>query len=223
MNPWVMADPHLGHTGLSDDGFRPAGFSEKVIKALSLNAASCQGKGDPIIFLGDIAFNEEEKWHKAITSLPGKKWLIKGNHDRRSLTWYLDRGWDFVCESMSLTIFGKNILFSHQPQVVQSSATISHISPDPGVARCQGESLHYAATGYDLNIHGHFHNFGAAKVAKTEPHLFKILTPQHYLMCLEKLNYQPVKLDWVVKQAQKTHTLKQIEEIDNARHMEIPA
>ena len=69
---------------------------------------------------------------------------------------------------------------------------------------------HYASTGYDLNIHGHFHNFGLKTVEQKEPHLFRILTARHYLIAPEKLNYQPVKLDWVIKQAQKTCTLEQL-------------
>jgi len=196
MNPWIVADLHLDHTGLSDDGFRPVGFSEKEMRALT----NCL-KGDPVIFLGDISFHNEDKWHPLITALPGKKWLVLGNHDKRSASWYLDRGWDFVGNSFELEMFGKRILFSHMPQVVQSSTMVT----GPGIQ-------HYVQTGYDLNIHGHFHTFGLKVVQEKEPHLFNLLTPRHYLIAAEKLNYQPVKLDWVVKQAQKTHTLKQMQD-----------
>ena len=91
MNPWIVADLHFDHIGLSEDGFRPVGFSEKEMRALT----NCL-KGDPVIFLGDVSFDNEEKWHTAINALPGKKWLVKGNHDNRSCKWYLDKGWSWV-------------------------------------------------------------------------------------------------------------------------------
>ena len=71
--------------------------------------------------------------HKFIVDeLKCKKILVKGNHDSKSNSWYLEHGWDFVCEEFKDTLYGKNILFSHYPKVWD------------GV--------------YDLNIHGHFHN-----------------------------------------------------------------
>jgi calcineurin-like phosphoesterase family protein len=97
MNPWIITDSHLGHEGLTEDGFRPAGFSEKILRAMTNNF-----KGDPIIHLGDVSFNDDEKWHRAITSLPGKKWLVLGNHDvsNRTSSWFMDKGWDWVGESI---------------------------------------------------------------------------------------------------------------------------
>ena len=59
-----------------------------------------------------------------------RKWLVKGNHDKKSYTWYLTHGWDFVGDSIRLYIHGKYVHFSHIP------------NPND----------------YYLNVHGHLHN-----------------------------------------------------------------
>ena len=58
--------------------------------------------------------------------------MVKGNHDGKSNSWYLDNGWDFVAYAIKDIYFGVKILFSHIPQVWEGW--------------------------YELNIHGHLHN-----------------------------------------------------------------
>lgn len=168
MNPYIITDTHLGHAKLSEDLLRPKGFSEKIIKHLEevLNRDSL------LIHLGDVSFTEDESWNIRLTELPGKKYLIPGNHDKRSMSWYLSKGWDAVCHTMSFNLFGKKILFSHMPVV---------------------------ADGYDINVHGHFHDFGLEKVKEKEPDLFSILNKKHFLISMEELRYIPIRLNRVVE------------------------
>jgi calcineurin-like phosphoesterase family protein len=58
----------------------------------------------------------------------------RGNHDRKSNSWYLANGWDFVADEMTVTLFGMRIAFSHKPLT-------SYLYPGTGI-----------------NIHGHHHN-----------------------------------------------------------------
>jgi calcineurin-like phosphoesterase family protein len=106
---------------------RPENFNELIWKGL-------EGlpKGCTLIHLGDICIGRDVETHDRIKLLPYKKILVKGNHDKKSNSWYLSHGWDFVCNSFSDIILGKNILFSHKP------ADYSYYD--------------------DLNIHGHTHN-----------------------------------------------------------------
>lgn len=68
------------------------------------------------------------------------------------------------------TYFGKRILFSHRPQ------------KDDG--------------GFDINIHGHFHNnLNPSLENKEEKKLLSILTKKHKLLSIEENNYQPVLLE----------------------------
>ena len=90
---------------------------------------------DVLIHTGDFCLDRPDFWHNEfINHCPGKKWLVLGNHDKKSLSWYIKRGWDFVGTELSLFIHGKNILFSHKPLQI-----------------CDR---------YDINIHGHLHNSG---------------------------------------------------------------
>lgn len=120
---------------------------------------------DLLIHLGDIAWHGSERTHqKYIAPLKCKKWLVKGNHDKNSNQFYLANGWDFVAQQIVDRYFGKIVVLSHIPQ---------------------------KDWGYDINIHGHFHN---SEWRKYEPYLTAIKNDKQKLLALEYTNYQPVTL-----------------------------
>ena len=170
----ITADLHLGHEALSDDGLRPKDFSEKILANLN----KFINPGDVLICLGDVCFNNDAEWHDRLSILFPQDycrlWLVRGNHETKSNNWYMTHGWDMVCESFTMETFGKKILFSHKPQ------------KDTGL--------------FDLNIHGHFHDFGIERVKEKEPELFAILTEKHKLISLEALHYEPIKLQRIVEE-----------------------
>jgi calcineurin-like phosphoesterase family protein len=108
---------------------RPNGYEEKIFKSLHLI-----DELDILIHLGDICIGRDEYWNNRFcyTSPLTKKILVRGNHDKKSLSWYSEHGWSFICDHFSLETNGKKILFSHEPMVYDKSL-------------------------YDLNIHGHLH------------------------------------------------------------------
>lgn len=127
LEPYIIADTHFGHNRMLELGGRPEGFEDLIfenIKNMTSNSI--------LIHLGDVSFYKHEYWHgKLHLRCPSKKkWLILGNHDKHSMTWYINHGWDFVARELYLQIHGMRILFTHRPQ-------------PPG--------------DYDLNIHGHLH------------------------------------------------------------------
>lgn len=88
-----------------------------------------------LIHLGDFSLgNEEEACRKLSQYWLGRKILVMGNHDSKSASWYMEHGWDFVCDSFRLKYAGKIIHFSHKPE------------PWDGI--------------WEINIHGHLHNLG---------------------------------------------------------------
>lgn len=90
-------------------------------------------KKDCLIHIGDVCIGKDTEMHKKyIEPLICRKILVLGNHDRKSWSWYMEHGWDFVCDVFRLTYGGKVILFSHKP------------------AYWDGE--------WEVNIHGHLHN-----------------------------------------------------------------
>jgi len=108
---------------------RPSDFVERILKSVKRIVYP----NDILIHLGDFCIGSDEIWHrKFMIACIGRCWLIRGNHDRKSLGWYLNHGWDCVVDEIALEIFGKRIVLSHKPIVDRDD--------------------------FDLNIHGHQHN-----------------------------------------------------------------
>jgi len=180
MNYVIITDTHFGHDELEKDCRFP-GVSEKMVKSIG----SSVPKDGVLVHTGDFCFGDDHSWHsKFMDRASGykRRILVVGNHDKKSEHWYLSHGWDFVCTSFTIERFGKIITFSHIP-IVDS--------------------------GYDINIHGHFHDFRKEKIMEKEPKIYSILSNKHYLVSLEKLQYKPVRLEAIIEDFDKGNsTLK---------------
>ena len=129
MNYWITTDTHFGHTKMIQAAGRPHDFAQRVLK----NIAKTIQPEDILIHLGDICIGNDIAWHsELIQASRAKRYLCLGNHDHRSNSWYTKNGWDFVCNSFILHMYGKKIAFSHHP--LEDSVL------------------------YDINFHGHHHN-----------------------------------------------------------------
>ena len=127
---WVIGDTHLGHTGMAEYCGRPDGFSEKILRNINNTMLS----GDVLIHLGDVCIGRDDYWcTQLFEHCNGPLWLVRGNHDKKSTSWYLNRGFDWVGDEMALNMFGRELAFSH----------------------CPLDDTHGR-----MNIHGHLHNTG---------------------------------------------------------------
>ena len=158
MKIWLTTDTHFNHAKLLEFG-RPDNFEEKILKNLSIIQP-----GDLLIHLGDFCIGQDAKWHEEFFKrLPGVKTvLVKGNHDGKSYSWYMDHGWGVVCKNMTIKVLGKYVMLSHMPWV---------------------------DVGYDLNIHGHFHD---SDHRRHEPELVAIKNDKQLLLAIELTGYKPV-------------------------------
>lgn len=126
---WVISDTHFGHEKMLSLAGRPYGFETKILA----NCVRMINEGDVLIHLGDFCIGNDRSWHEIFHGqIKCKKWLIRGNHDRQTDTWYLNHGWDFVAESMTIKRYGHTILFTHIPVDILDS-------------ECE------------VNVHGHLH------------------------------------------------------------------
>lgn len=165
----ITTDTHFGHEKIKDFGDRPDGFEELIIENLEKYA----NPTNILVHLGDIAWSKDKYWNRRLTSMPyKKKWLIRGNHDKKSDEWYLNNGWDFVGTRLSIVFEKKVMLFSHKPQELFA---------------------------VDYNIHGHFHNIDLKRIQEMEPELFNLLTNKHICLKLEH-HYQPFKLNNILRE-----------------------
>ena len=130
MRYWLTTDTHFFHKKMHEYCGRPLDFEDIIFKNLIENVKD----EDVLIHLGDICIGQDEKAHQTyIEPLKCKKWLIRGNHDKKTDTWYFNHGWDFVAKYVIMDVFGKQILLSHEPKV-------------------------NVFNNIDINIHGHLHN-----------------------------------------------------------------
>jgi calcineurin-like phosphoesterase family protein len=135
MNIWIIADTHFGHDNMIPYCGRPKDFDDQIIS----NWNKVVQHEDVVIHLGDVIFgqNKDTRLPSIMASLPGKKILCRGNHDPKPGVWYMEHGFDFVCDSFVYDRY----LFSHCP-----------ITPLPKQANYNWQK------DINLNIHGHFHN-----------------------------------------------------------------
>ena len=125
MTQYLVSDSHFFHDNIVKYENRPVNHNELMIK----NWNSLVKWDDIVYHLGDLMMGTHPE---LIHQLNGRIVLVRGNHDRKSVSWYLENGITFVCDSFTLDMFGKLMIFSHKP--------IPNLPPE-----------------YDLNVHGHWH------------------------------------------------------------------
>jgi calcineurin-like phosphoesterase family protein len=150
---WVISDTHLGHTMIQKHCRRPANVDDLILGAWRRLVLPT----DLVIHIGDVAFNFYPL-KAAMDSLPGKKILVRGNHDSKSISYYMGHGFDFACDALVLS----GCYFTHKP---------SEMLPE----------------GCQYNVHGHMHNRVAADYRKY-PHcrLFALEHNKYQPMLLER-------------------------------------
>lgn len=133
---WCVSDTHFGHDMLVKNDHRKKGFEEDILIDILKNISA----GDIVIHLGDVSFYDHGGWNIRFTEMCWqigcKCWLVLGNHDKKTNTWYLNHGWDFVGMSMQLRLFGLDLVFTHEPIIVDYSIKMP----------------------FSFNIHGHIHD-----------------------------------------------------------------
>ena len=122
---WLITDRHINHENIKKFCGRP----DNYVKVMHDNWKLLVKPEDIVIDLGDVIFKNASELGEINNSLPGKKILVMGNHDRNNYSWYMRNGFDFVCDMF----VWEPIVFSHHP-------------------------LKNLPDGCVLNIHGHLHN-----------------------------------------------------------------
>ena len=169
MNYIITTDTHFEHKNIMDFGNRPKGFEDLILEHLEKYANHV----NILIHLGDICWKNDRYWNRQLTSMPYyKKWLVRGNHDKKSDNFYLSNGWDVVSDRLTITYNNKLISFTHKPTELIAE---------------------------DTNIHGHFHNITQERIKEIEPELAPYYNDsKHILLALEH-HYQPFKLNHLIK------------------------
>lgn len=122
---WLITDTHFNHKRIVESGDRPADHGGRLIN----NCRALIAQQDTTYHLGDVMFNELSTLKRMLDAIPGRKILVRGNHDHKTNRWYERNGFHFVADYITLG----NVILSHKP-------------------------LEKFPDGVEYNIHGHQHN-----------------------------------------------------------------
>lgn len=124
---WVVSDTHFHHKRIIELAGRPENHDELMLK----NWIDTVGPRDRVLHLGDLAFGKGDEFSDLAEKLPGHKYIIRGNHDKRRRKWYRRHGFTvldgFNSEFTDQEGNEWNIRFSHypQPKLVRQPRTLS--------------------------------------------------------------------------------------------------
>lgn len=125
---WLIADTHFFHGNIAGYCGRPRSAQQAMIA----NWHRLVGVHDQIVHLGDLALGQRDRASDLLVSLPGEKYLLRGNHDRLSAANYHSLGFT-VIPPFCWTADGWTVACTHAPHP---------------------ELVRYPRT---LNVHGHIH------------------------------------------------------------------
>jgi len=165
-NIYVISDSHFNHWNINRYTKRRFSNLEQMNSTLIGKWNKVVRPNDIIINVGDVIFTkgESEEIKKVIKKLNGRKILVMGNHDRKSMAFYLSNGFDFVCEKFTWQFNNHRLLFLHNPNNI--------------IARDYRD--------YNFIIHGHWHNKGKFVRKRGKCRIVNVST--------EQLNHIPINL-----------------------------
>jgi len=188
MSTYVISDTHLKHEKMKTYCDRPSDFTERIHK----NIMNTVKDGDLLIHCGDVGINKFEDWGWMVETWPGRKVLVRGNHDRaHSNSWWMDHGFHFACDYF---VQGK-VLFTHEPAnaVIKADGYRPYGSVEAGLP-----------LDCEVNIHGHLHNiwngFSSPERIERDKELLGIDFTKRLkhkwqrLFAVEYTEYRPVEL-----------------------------
>ena len=113
---FFTSDLHFGHFGIINYCSRPFNSVEEMDAALITNWNTTVGKCDDVYILGDFTMRPAQDAHKYIAQLNGRKYLIKGNHDKFLKGRYpYKQDFEWVKDYHVLHEQGKRIILFHYP------------------------------------------------------------------------------------------------------------
>jgi calcineurin-like phosphoesterase family protein len=170
MTVYLISDTHLNHANIATYCDRPKNFTELIIERWKATVKP----EDTVIHLGDVIMHKKHVIKEILDDLPGRKILIRGNHDRQwSNTRWMEAGFAFSCDGMKF----RQCWLTHEPS-------------------------NNLAEGCILNIHGHLHNIWHGFSPDGVLHV-KLRHPWQRLFSIEYTDYRPVEFNKFVSHPKK--------------------
>lgn len=130
-NTWIISDTHFGHKNIIKYCKRPKNHDAVMLS----NWAKYIKRDDVVLHLGDLLVwypdDVSRRWAERVKKLPGRKYIILGNHDYDVKAW-IEKSWYRMTGFRPIDPFlQRQTYFSHDRTT-------------------EGQGL--------LNVHGHSHN-----------------------------------------------------------------
>lgn len=115
MRQWTWSDPHVGHRLMT----RLRGFGEDVPAHDAWLEGLWRGSvehGDEIYLLGDLFFGNRRRAVDFFGRLPGRKFLVPGNHDHSELRKAFEKAGMTILPLIHLMkVEGRDLVMCHYP------------------------------------------------------------------------------------------------------------
>jgi calcineurin-like phosphoesterase family protein len=118
MPHWYTADLHLGHANIIRYCARPFSSADEMDRHYLTTLRTLVAPEDDLWILGDFGFARNAAARTRLASLfeaiPGRKHLIRGNHDHKSVT---RLGWASVHDLLEIEEDGHRLVLCHYPML----------------------------------------------------------------------------------------------------------
>ena len=166
---YFISDTHFNHNNIIKYCNRPFKSINEINQTIINNWNKTVKADDEIYHLGDLVLGKKEEMYNAVSNLNGKKYLIRGNHDKLSISIYEELGFN-VLKNAPIKLENDKLLLSHTPV------------PDKHIPK-----------GF-INIHGHIHNKDLYEcIEKYEPNQYSI--DKHINVSCDAINFKPISIE----------------------------
>lgn len=165
---YFISDTHFNHANIIKYCNRPFKTIQEMNEAIIKNWNSIVTSTDIIYHLGDLALGRKEQIENIINKLNGKKYIVRGNHDRLGVKTYEELGFN-VLKNAPIELEEYKILLSHIPV------------PDKQIPK-----------GF-INLHGHMHDKKLYEcIEKYDSKLYSI--EKHINISCDVTDFRPISL-----------------------------
>lgn len=162
---YFISDTHFYHSNIIKYCNRPFKDVAEMNETMIINWNSIISKEDIVYHLGDFCLSSDDEIKNIFNRLNGKKILIRGNHDRKSVKFYEDIGFKVL---------------THAPIVLDEyKLMLSHVPIPDNIIK----------DGY-INLHGHIHN---KKIS--EDYLDNYSENKHINLSVDANDFKPLSLN----------------------------
>lgn len=165
---WFTSDTHFGHENIIRFCNRPFRNAVEMNAELIRRWQETVPEDGIVFHLGDFAHGGSKLWNDILCALPGRKYLILGNHDMKSLRQGFMSHFEMVTQQMTIRVGGQTIVLNHNPFL------------------CYGGSYRDV-----WQLFGHVHSGPASHTGLDHPRL-KMLFPLQYDVGVDNNDFRPI-------------------------------